>query len=235
MPQRSCSEQGEQLALALEPFLGEATALLALVPGGVPLGLELARRLDIPLDVLITGELVSHEEPRQILGAMAERGDFFLDLMAVRERQVSETTIDLYTDEAFALIARRIGLYRGGEPLPDLYERTLVVVSDGFASISIARVAISTVRRMMPRRILLAVPALPSPFFRELSPLTSAIYTLGTSAALDDGLRARADELAARLDEAAEADLLRQFLFERQRQRRPGAPSARREEEPGEA
>lgn len=208
------TEMGEKLAVALGPFRDETASLLALVPSGVPLGIELARRLSIPLEVLITSELCLPAEANVAIGAMSERGDFFLDLVAVRDRQVSERALDRCTDAALLQIERRIGLYRGGSPLPDLYARTLILVSDGFSSLSTARVALATARRMMPRRLLLAAPALTAEFFCALSPLTSAIYTIQSPGEIDGDRRGMWHSPFEYLGDEEAAGFLRQFRFE---------------------
>jgi predicted phosphoribosyltransferase len=217
------------LARALEAFSGEPSLLLALVPGGVGLGIELSRRLALPLEPLITSKLClpGGEEGTTTIGAMAERGDFFLDLVAVRERQIHESALDHCTDAALHQIERRIRLYRAGEPLSDLYARTLILVSEGFDSLSTARVALATARRMMPRRLLLAVPALSDEFHRALSPLTSAIYTLQSPGELERGepIGRFITSFDSMNDEEA-AGFLRQFRLESQHAGRSGADAS---------
>lgn len=224
------TEMGEKLAIALGPFRDETPSLLSLVPGGVPLGIELARRLSLPLEVLITSDLCLPEDPGITIGAMSERGDFFLDLVAVRDQRVSEIALDRCSDTALLQIERRIGLYRSGSPLPDLYERTLILVSDGFSSLSTARVALATARRMMPRRLLLATPALSSEFFCALSPLTSAIYTIRSPGDLDGDSRQFERAPSEHLGDEEAAGFLRQFRYEEARK----MPQASRHEDSSE-
>lgn len=221
------TEMGEKLAIALGPFRDETANLISLVPSGVPLGIELARRLSIPLEVLITSELCLPGAPASAIGAMSERGDFFLDLVAVRDQQVSESALDRCTDTALLQIERRIGLYRSGNPLPDLYARTLILVSDGFPSLSTARVALATARRMMPRRLLLAAPALSAEFFCALSPLTSAIYTIKSPGEVDGDPHQLDRAATEHLGDEEAAGFLRQFRFEEVRR----MPSASKHED----
>ncbi len=224
------TEVGAKLASVLAPFRDETASLLALVPRGVPLGIELARRLDLPLEVLITSELCLVGRRKMAIGAMSERGDFFLDLVAVREQQVSESALDHCTDRALLQIERRIGLYRSGSPLPDLYARTLILVSDGLSTLPTARVALASARRMMPRRLLFAAPMLSNEVFFALSPLTSAVYTIASPGELacdPSGPDCAADRT---LEDEEAARALRQFRFEQSRR----SPSADENEDSGE-
>jgi putative phosphoribosyl transferase len=69
------AEAGRHLAAALSEFNGRADVLvLALPRGGVPVAFEVARALDVPLDVFIVRKLgvPGHEE--FAMGAIASGG-----------------------------------------------------------------------------------------------------------------------------------------------------------------
>jgi putative phosphoribosyl transferase len=53
---------------------------------------------------------------------------------------------------------RRLRLFRGDRPYPDLEGRTAILVDDGLATGVTARAALLALRCMNPRRLVLAVP-----------------------------------------------------------------------------
>jgi predicted phosphoribosyltransferase len=53
---------------------------------------------------------------------------------------------------------RRMERYREGQPMQEVRGKTVLLVDDGLATGGTARAAIAALRRMEPRRIVLAVP-----------------------------------------------------------------------------
>jgi putative phosphoribosyl transferase len=173
-------DAGRQLAWRLHQFRDEECFVLAMPPGGVPVGIEIARELDAPIDVVVTHRLTVTGQPRAPFGAIAEGGEFFVDPWLVREFAVTEQQLEQLADESRADLERRVALYRHGRPLPDLFERTLILASDGIVGGSVARAVIAVVRRMAPRRIVVATPVASSQAYRILSTQSSAVFCLET-------------------------------------------------------
>ena len=159
---RNRSDAGRRLASVLPEYRGRADVLvLALPRGGVPVAFEVARALDVPLDVFIVRKLgvPGHEE--YAMGAIASGGACLIDESVVRELRITEDEIDRVAEAEQHELGRRERQYRGERPLPDIAGRTIILVDDGLATGASMRVAVSALRQEHPARIVVAVPIAP--------------------------------------------------------------------------
>jgi putative phosphoribosyl transferase len=168
-PFRDRHEAGRRLAEALvrrpAPLL---PVVLALPRGGVPVGWEVSRALDAPLDILVVRKLgvPGHEE--LAMGAIASGGirvvsDEVVQALGIPARVLADTTL-MEEDE----LLRQERVFRGERPAVALAGRTVVLVDDGLATGSTMLAAIGAVRVSLPSRVLVAVPVAPKETCRAL-------------------------------------------------------------------
>jgi predicted phosphoribosyltransferase len=157
---RDRDEAGELLGRDLARRLPHRDDLivLALPRGGVPVGYGVARALGAPLDVFIVRKLgvPGHEE--LAMGAIASGGVRVLNRDVLDYMPVSQKLIDTVAQREQQELERREREYRGARPPLDVRDKTVVVVDDGLATGSTMRAAVEALRRMEPRRIVVAVP-----------------------------------------------------------------------------
>jgi predicted phosphoribosyltransferase len=132
--------------------------VLALPRGGLPVGLEVAKKLQAPLDVVIVRKLGVPWQPELAMGAIASGSVQTLDRDLIRELNISREDIDAVIETEKAELERREKLYRRGRPALDLRGRTALLVDDGLATGSTMLVAVRYVRSLKPGRTLVAVP-----------------------------------------------------------------------------
>ena len=72
-------EAGKRLASALANFAGKNAIVLAIPRGGVVVGYEIAKALNLPLDVIIPHKIGAPDNPELAIGAMTEDGTIILD------------------------------------------------------------------------------------------------------------------------------------------------------------
>jgi len=156
---RNRAEGGRELAQKLVEYAGRPDVLvLALPRGGVPVGYEVARALQAPLDVFVVRKLgvPGHEE--LAMGAVASGGAWVLNDDVVTPLGISPQAIRAVAARELAELARREQVYRGDRPTPDVRGRTVILVDDGLATGSTMRAAVKALRRLEPDRIVVAVP-----------------------------------------------------------------------------
>lgn len=132
--------------------------VLALPRGGVPVGYEVARALNAPLDVFIVRKLglPGHEE--FAMGAIASGDVCVLDQAVVDYLHIPEDLIDQVVAREQRELNRREKLYRGSSPPVAVTNRTVIVVDDGLATGSTMRAAVEAIKKMKPAGIIVAVP-----------------------------------------------------------------------------
>lgn len=153
--------------------------ILALPRGGVPVAFEIAQELKAPLDLVMVRKIGAPGHAEFAIGAIVDGEDpeVLIDEQAATATGASESYVTRMVSDALAEIRRRRSAYGVGSP-QDLGGRTAILVDDGIATGSTAKVALKAVRKAGPRRIILAVPVAPPDALRELAPLCDEIVCL---------------------------------------------------------
>ena len=154
-------EAGRKLGLALAGLRGKDVVVLGLPRGGVPVAAEVANALDAPLDVIVVRKLGVPFQPEVAMGAIGEGGARVLDRRVVSLARVTDDDLRTVEVRERALLESRLERYRRGRAPKDLRGRTAVIVDDGIATGSTARVACKVARQLGAARVVLAVPVAP--------------------------------------------------------------------------
>ncbi len=158
-PYQDRRHAGRELAARLTHLMGQGdVVVLALPRGGVPVGYEVARALDAPLDVFLVRKLGLPGYRELAMGAIASGGVRVLNGDVVSWYGVPEAVIDEVAAEEQDELERRELTYREGRKPIDLRGRVAVLVDDGLATGSTMKAAVQAVRAHRPARVVVAVP-----------------------------------------------------------------------------
>ena len=122
---------------------------------------EIARRLGVPLDLLIVRKIGAPGNPEYGLGALVEDGTRLVDAPRVREAGFALRDLEPTIERELAEIRRRAAAYRGGRPPANLSGRLVLLVDDGVATGASVLAAIRAVRAHAPKRVVVAVGVAP--------------------------------------------------------------------------
>jgi putative phosphoribosyl transferase len=171
---------GRLLAARLLSLLPERRIVLALPRGGVPVAVEIGARLVAPVDVLVTRKIGYPPQPELGVGAIAEGGEPVFDERMLAALRLRPADLASVVERERAEVARRVRVYRGGRPLPDLTGRTVVLADDGLATGVTARAALRALRTAGAGRTVLAVPVASEGAVEALQAETDEVVTLVT-------------------------------------------------------
>jgi predicted phosphoribosyltransferase len=175
-------DAGRRLAGLLGSYRGTDALILAVPRGGVVVGYQVAKALDLPLDVVVPRKLGAPGEPELAIGAVAPWGDDegIVDEATLHYLGVSEEYIRRETQAQLAEIGRRLREYRGTTEPPDVQDKTVILLDDGIATGYTIEAAVRTLRRLGPSKIVLAVPVAAIEAAERLSELVDEFHVLAT-------------------------------------------------------
>jgi putative phosphoribosyl transferase len=155
-------EAGEKLADFLKDKLVYVnTIVLALPRGGVPVGFKVAEKLNLKFSILPVRKLGVPSNPELAFGAVDPDGDVYLNEQVVRSFGLTEREIEKVKNEEMKELNRRINTYLAGK-FPDLENREVIIVDDGFATGYTALAACGFARKRNPYKLVLSAPVGPA-------------------------------------------------------------------------
>jgi len=151
-------QAGALLADELRRQVGRGDILLVLPAGGVPVGYAVARRLGIPLDVVIVRKIQIPWNTEAGFGAVAWDGSLVLNQILVTELGLTSNQIEESISRTRQIVSERVQKFRGNRPLPNLRDHVILIVDDGLASGYTMAAAVESIRKQEPQEVIVAVP-----------------------------------------------------------------------------
>ena len=149
---------GRLLADKLRAYQDTDAYVLGIPAGGVPVAAVISEQLQLPLDVLVVRKIHIPWNREAGFGAISWDGTTLFNEQLLQHLQLTQDEIAQCVEEEKAEIAKRIRLFRGQKPFPDLRNRAVIVVDDGLASGFTMLVALDSVRKQQPKELVVAVP-----------------------------------------------------------------------------
>jgi len=156
---RNRHHAGQLLAHALLHYKGQDGVVYALPRGGVPLAVEIAAALDMPVELLITRKIGHPNSPEYAICAVSENGALVCN--EDERRHVPADWLARRVTEERAEAVRRRSVYRGGI-YTSARDRLAIVVDDGVATGLTMLAAIRELQQQQPRAMVVAVPVTPA-------------------------------------------------------------------------
>lgn len=161
---------GKLLAERVKELKPADPVVLAMPRGGVPVGLEVAKALGAPLDLVLVRKIGVPYQPELAAGAVVDgdQPEIVVNDDVMQLAGLTREYIDERAKEELVEIERRRQVYLSDRPRVPLNGRTLIIVDDGIATGASIRAAIAALKRRNPLKLILAVPVAPADTIEKL-------------------------------------------------------------------
>ena len=177
----SRADAGRRLAERLAGRRWERPVVLALPRGGVPVGLEVARRLACPLDLVLVRKVGAPYQPEFAIAAVVDGDPPRLvrnPALGAFEGRDWERHLEASYRKASNEIARRRDAYMAGRRPVPVEGRTAILVDDGLATGTTMRAAVEGVRARGAHHLVVAVPVAPPDAVEALEAVADEVVCL---------------------------------------------------------
>jgi putative phosphoribosyl transferase len=165
------NDAGTQLAKKLTKFKEENVVVLAIPRGGLPVGAQVAKSLQAPLDVVLTKKIGYPTNKEYAIGAVSLESIVLTNAMGIEKGYIDQETARIRK----TLRDRHNQYYKHQSPV-NLKNKTVIIVDDGVATGNTLLATIELVYKQKPSKILIAIPVAPA----------SAIYKISNTENVDE-------------------------------------------------
>jgi predicted phosphoribosyltransferase len=122
-------EAGKKLAKELSEYTNSSDVLILAIPrGGVPVAFEVAKELNVKMDVCVVRKLGVPGDVEIAMGAIASDNIIVLNEEIVRSHQITKQVIDAVASKERIELERRERIYRGNRPKPNITGLTVILI-----------------------------------------------------------------------------------------------------------
>ena len=173
------ADAGRALANSLAHLRAAPDAIVLGLPrGGVPVAYEVARALELPLDVLVVRKLGLPQQPELAMGAIASGGALVVNDDVVRHLGNPGEAFEAVRAREQVELERRERDFRGARPPLELAERTAILVDDGLATGATMEAAVRALKSLGAGRVVVAVPVASREALERIEALADEVVCL---------------------------------------------------------
>ncbi|HUW56194.1 MAG TPA: phosphoribosyltransferase family protein [Planctomycetota bacterium] len=171
------TDAGRRLAEALRAKKIERPVVVAILRGGVPVGVEIARGLSCPLKLIVLRKLFIPMNPEAGFGAMAPDGSVSVDEEFVTHLGMGHGDVAEVIRQVREELKHRHQIYESVS-VDDVRARDAILVDDGIAAGYSMTAAARFVRTLQPRSTRIAVPCAPTDSILRVGQLVDDLLCL---------------------------------------------------------
>lgn len=175
-------EAGKLLANKLTNYKDNNEVVIVAIPrGGVPVGFEIANKLNVPLEIVLSKKIGHPFNKEYAIGAVTLENSILSDAA----KEVSPVYIYDETEQVRALLKQRHQLYYGEKKPMSLKDKIVVLVDDGIATGNTIISCIQLIQLQKPSKIVVALPVSPNSALRKIREMPEVNEVICLSAPVD--------------------------------------------------
>lgn len=140
----------------LEKYKNEPGVILAVPRGGVPIAYYIAKKYDMPLELLMTKKIGHPSNPEFAIGAVSLEGYIVDEELNIPKSFIDENVLKIRKN-----LEERYAYFMGNKNPVDLENKVVIIVDDGIATGNTILSSIKMLRKRKPKKIVVAVPVAP--------------------------------------------------------------------------
>ena len=166
-------EAGKLLAQKLSKYQNAKGVILAVPRGGVPVAYEVAKELNLPLEVILVKKLGHPFNKEYAIGAVGLN-----DVYVVPHDNVTPFYITSETEAVRTRLREMKRRFLGNREPEDLSGKTVIVIDDGIATGATLLATLAILKKSQPAKIVVATPVISSSAMEKLSAEADEVITL---------------------------------------------------------
>lgn len=141
------------LARRLSKYAESDGLVLAVPRGGLPVAYAIAKRLKLPMDIILTKKIGHPNNREYAIGAVSLTEQYVLPHEEVPQHYIDHEVLRIR--ESLKATYQKL---KGNAPASDVRDKVVLVVDDGVATGNTMLVTLRMLRQGKPRKIIAAVP-----------------------------------------------------------------------------
>lgn len=166
-------EAGMLLAKKLRKYQGMPGVLLAVPRGGVPIAYEIAKELNLPLEIILVKKLGHPFNKEYAIGAVGLH-----DLFVNPQEHVTEEYIDEESEKIRRRLKEMKKKFMGDKDPQPVKGKTIIIVDDGVATGNTLLATIKILKKSNPSKIVVAAPVMSQSAFYKLEIESDEVISL---------------------------------------------------------
>lgn len=151
-------DAGRKLSQKLIDYKNTNAIILAIPSGGIPVASEIAKFLNLQMDLILVRKIQIPWNTEAGFGAINPDGEAIFNEDLLKKIGLSEDEVNSQIKKTEDILRKRNELFRGEKQFPVIKNKPIVLVDDGLASGYTMLAALRFVRRREPQKIIIAVP-----------------------------------------------------------------------------
>jgi predicted phosphoribosyltransferase len=164
---------GQWLVNKLKAYQNSGTIVLAVPRGGVPVAYEIAKELNLPLEVILVKKIGHPLNKEYAIGAAS-----LTDSFVVPHDDVTEWYVQNETERVRTRLREMKEKFLAGREPEEIKDKTVIVIDDGIATGNTLLATVKLLKQHHPAKIVIAVPVISKSAAEKLGPAVDELIAL---------------------------------------------------------